>query len=568
MRIDGIYIKNFRSFDSNGCSISNFGRVNVFIGKNDSGKSNILRFISRLYPTTTKDPAFQAVDYFNLDTTQTIEFKIEFRKGSNYEIFLQPKIDRFTKELNKEESFWLRYIPRSNNNAAYSHERDTLKWFRAFANNLSTSQIKEVLESLGVNVSKLHQQHYHNALFEELISNRFKIENKIYHISDYRKIEAKDGQQENSYEYYQNLFNGANLVRELNKLKNPESLKQRDRDKFLKIQNFIREILNKPDLTIEIDSNERELSLHSNGMQYPLQNHGTGIHQLVILSIAITLFENHIFCIEEPEIFLHPYIQKKFIKFLLSTNNQFFITTHSNSFINIDGVDIFHVQHDGTKSSVNKSIDSHLKNYLLDDLGYHASDILQSNYLLWVEGPSDRIYLNHWIKGKDSKLVEGIHYSIMFYGGSLRSHLSVDEENTIEEFIRINKINRNVGIIQDSDKKNKADDINDTKKRIIKEFEKMSYYNWLTTGKEIENYISSTILEGALKSYSKNDKIKINKGQFDRFNEYKVDSSLEEIDKISLAKLVTQYPPEYAVLDLDKKINDLVSIIKQANGKR
>lgn len=30
---------------------------------------------------------------------------------------------------------------------------------------------------------------------------------------------------------------------------------------------------------------------------------------------------------------------------------------------------------------------------LLDDLGFKASDLLQSNCVIWVEGPSDRIYI-------------------------------------------------------------------------------------------------------------------------------------------------------------------------------
>ena len=30
---------------------------------------------------------------------------------------------------------------------------------------------------------------------------------------------------------------------------------------------------------------------------------------------------------------------------------------------------------------------------VLDDLGAKASDIFQSNGIIWVEGPSDRIYI-------------------------------------------------------------------------------------------------------------------------------------------------------------------------------
>jgi hypothetical protein len=48
-----------------------------------------------------------------------------------------------------------------------------------------------------------------------------------------------------------------------------------------------------------------------------------------------------------------------------------------------------------------------------------ASDILLSTCIVLVEGPSDRLYLNYWIKGIAPDLEEGTHYSIMFYGGRL-----------------------------------------------------------------------------------------------------------------------------------------------------
>ena len=33
---------------------------------------------------------------------------------------------------------------------------------------------------------------------------------------------------------------------------------------------------------------------------------------------------------------------------------------------------------------------------MLNDLDVRASDLLQSNGIIWVEGPSDRIYIKRW----------------------------------------------------------------------------------------------------------------------------------------------------------------------------
>lgn len=101
-------------------------------------------------------------------------------------------------------------------------------------------------------------------------------------------------------------------------------------------------------------------------------------------------------------------------------------------------------------------------------LGYRASDLLQCNAVIWVEGPSDRIYLNHWIRAVAPELVEGVDYSIMFYGGRLLSHLSADDSE-VSDFISLRKLNRNVAVVIDSDRCSSRASINTTKQRVSAE---------------------------------------------------------------------------------------------------
>ena len=49
MLIDGIGISAYRSFGSEVQRIGPFGKINLFIGQNNSGKSNILRFLAQHY---------------------------------------------------------------------------------------------------------------------------------------------------------------------------------------------------------------------------------------------------------------------------------------------------------------------------------------------------------------------------------------------------------------------------------------------------------------------------------------------------------------------------------------
>jgi len=107
--------------------------------------------------------------------------------------------------------------------------------------------------------------------------------------------------------------------------------------------------------------------------------------------------------------------------FALKYNTTFFITTHSNVVIDLFQNDreaqLLHVTHNGT-SAKTKTVKNFVDNKgILDDLDIRSSDLLQSNGVIWLEGPSDRIYLKKWIElFSDIELKEGLHYQCVFYG--------------------------------------------------------------------------------------------------------------------------------------------------------
>ena len=78
------------------------------------------------------------------------------------------------------------------------------------------------------------------------------------------------------------------------------------------------------------------------------------------------------------------------------------VTTHSNVAIDLFGncpdAQILKVCNDGYKSTVETVMTDEAKRNLLDDLGVKASDLLQANCAIWVEGPSDRIYIKKWLE--------------------------------------------------------------------------------------------------------------------------------------------------------------------------
>ena len=48
MKIQGFGIKNYRSFNEKGVTLDKLKKINVIIGKNNCGKSNVLRFLQTL----------------------------------------------------------------------------------------------------------------------------------------------------------------------------------------------------------------------------------------------------------------------------------------------------------------------------------------------------------------------------------------------------------------------------------------------------------------------------------------------------------------------------------------
>ena len=258
-----------------------------------------------------------------------------------------------------------------------------------------------------------------------------------------------------------------------------------------------------------------------------------------------------------------------------------FLTTHSNVAIDIfskcsdEETQILHVKHDGTRASVD-AIEPQKLGHVLDDLGYQASDILQSNYLVWVEGPSDRIYIKHALE-KTGDLQEGVHYSIMFYGGRLLSHLDFDgtgewDDEAVTELIDLAKINRNSAIILDSDKDAEEAPLNKTKKRIIEAFtdgENGKCFAWVTQGREIENYVDNEAYQTSVDHVHKD--IDWKSITLDQYSQRTVrqgkSGKKSNIDKVKVARKLCENGDLKFEFDWDTQIKRLTHNIRMANGK-
>ena len=317
----------------------------------------------------------------------------------------------------------------------------------------------------------------------------------------------------------------------------------------------------------------------------PLSQSGSGLKTIIIVLIHLLLvphvekkdLSEFIFGCEELENNLHPALLRRLLNYLfqhaINHNTTFFLTTHSNvaidQFSRNDQAQIVHVTHDGTRANC-RTVHTYIDNSgLLDDLDVRASDLLQANCIIWVEGPSDRIYLNRWVAlWSNGKLTEGLHYQCVFYGGRLLAHLYATEDDA-HSGVSLLRANRNCCILIDSDKRTQQSRLNETKRRIVDEVESICGLAWVTKGKEIENYLPAA----AIARYLNQDSVD-QVGQYNDFAEY-----LNALKSGAGSKFLRQKPlfaeqiapllkrdDCSSVLDADARLSELCKFITRCNG--
>lgn len=252
----------------------------------------------------------------------------------------------------------------------------------------------------------------------------------------------------------------------------------------------------------------------------PLGKSGSGLKTILLVLLNLLVVPNakieenrnksdFVFAFEELENNLHPTLLRRLFQYIaeyaINEKTHIFLTTHSSTALDLFGVSkdaqIIHVLHDG-ESARTTTVSAHFDRLgVVSELGAKPSDLLQANGIVWVEGPSDRIYLNRWIDlYSEGRFQEGRDYQCAFYGGALlaRTQFKAPEEAETD-LVNLLSVNPNIIVVCDGDRTAKDSDIKGRVKRIKTEVQKIpDAHIWITDAKEIENYIPGSVLDKAL----------------------------------------------------------------------
>nr|WP_269203445.1 AAA family ATPase [Paenibacillus polymyxa] len=256
--------------------------------------------------------------------------------------------------------------------------------------------------------------------------------------------------------------------------------------------------------------------------ELPIFNLGDGIQSIIIQTFPLFahMGECMLVFIEEPELYLHPGLQRKLLETFMRDefkDFQFFFTTHSNHILDVT-LDIAQIsiyslkkeleESDSNEKNANFIVEnvSNEDNSLLEMLGVQNSSVYLSNCTVWVEGITDRYYIRRYLKlyqdhlgiAQKDRFKEDYHYSFVEYSGNNITHWSFLDNNTDEDFgaMNVERLCSKLFLITDKDSDKKLPRQEKLQKNLGDRY-------YCLESKEIENLLEPRIIKQVVADYEK-----------------------------------------------------------------
>lgn len=564
-KIDAEFCKNYQLGDEN--VLEGLARINIFVGANNSGKSRLIRGLFEDLITGTGHQ-------YKIKTQSVIEFH------SAADLIVRQQNRMFSGDLKSLRDVILNHYYDSANDRkpGYFHQ---LSDVARFSGEKFGETAKRMLD--------LHEEivNYNGELVTKSIkvyipmlrglkpiekgpsSDRFSNDNDNYGLRTIKDYFPRwtDNRARKTIE------TGLNFYNEAKRLLLGDSIGRnliRDFEKFISETFFSGVELN---IVPRLDDDVVHLKIGD--AERPIYNYGDGIQSIILLTYPLFFNKEKrgFIFIEEPETHLHPGFQRIFLETLQRkefSNFQFFITTHSNHFLDMTlenpDISVYSLHGDNKESSQNFFVQnvSSRDNRVLEMLGVRASSVFLSNCTIWVEGITDRLYIRKYLevyqKEKTVKFVEDLHYSFVEFGGNNITHWSFLDSEDEHPNINVDHLCSKLFLITDRDSEKAKKNGDPAKKEIRKQQlqERLGDRFYCLKVREIENLLLPKILGATLSTI-------VPKAEKVDFHE----DTVKKYSNTLIGKFIKDNFPQYSGL-FDKKylrLNDKTKFCKVAISK-
>ncbi|MCK4644190.1 AAA family ATPase [bacterium] len=531
------YLEKYLSVDGHGMHyrLTGLSKVNIFVGPNNSGKSRFLRELLMIKDYKVKIDYHWDYAFYNKSILLRLSRLIELVIKENKTIFSDEEHKMFLQSASKKINHGNSPTILSDlfNKIMTGYERDS-----GYLPHLHAKAHHEIDYFLENGILYLEDGKF---ILNDTVRNEFNFLNNRIYIPILRGLRPFDSiSVEDKDIYYQRtekdyfprekdldepipkrtdftMYTGLTFYEELRKHLLGD---QPDRDRIKRYEHFLStEFFNDQLVTLIPKLSSDVINVKIGNEEYPIYELGDGIQSIILITFPLFMEEEGIFFIEEPELFLHPEMQRRLVEVLTDDERWpkavFFITTHSNHLLDLslnnNMVSLFTVNKkpEFTIEKPRYEVQHRQKpdQYMMSLLGVRNTSVMLSNCTIWVEGITDILYLRKWLEifmdhhhehDKTNQIfVESTHFTFMEYHGcdSLRHWGSCEEEG-----VEINSFTRNILLIKDNDsqiEENSKNDIVYKKNMKIDKRMKQIFgddFILLDNG-EIENYISTKVLK-------------------------------------------------------------------------
>lgn len=364
MKIDTLHVENFKSIES--IDVNEVDNAFILVGKNNTGKSSVIDAIRavmgefRIRTEHFRNPEADVVIKMTMSETED-----ETVKTVSFTYVVTPDQKAYYKDESGIHEQMPDYIPR----LYYIDHRRNLKEFQsALLNMQGDKSVARLRDNKCIYDGDKNCTHCFQCIAE---------------------IEQKTGSQ-------MNIFESAKLMEyrlyKMNLDKLSENVNRHLNENGMVSESIRYEIKFDPESLLDFDT----VVVHEDrGIKGTLSMLSAGSKSIYLLSLLEAYTEENnnskgIIMIEDPEIFLHPQLQKTASEILykFSKQNQIIFSTYSpNMIFNFSSKQIKQVVLDedyNTQVQENVDIDD-----ILDDLGYSANDLMNVSFVFIVEGKQD-----------------------------------------------------------------------------------------------------------------------------------------------------------------------------------